>query len=133
MNIEIPDVFNYRIVYKYNVSELLDVYDTEHVINIKNYPIIMTLELLKPKEIKNIPNDETETEIDSDLEDNNEISNNLICNICKKTYKSQYTLKIHKEIHNKNRIYRYNCKLCNFKTDVKGRYIKHLTLHDLYM
>lgn len=137
MNIEIPEVFNYRIVYNYNVSDLLDVYDTEHVINIKNYPIIMTLELLKPKEINNIPNDETETELDSDGDTNivhyskklNIKSNNLICDVCNKKYASINSLKNHKLIHNINRIYRYNCKLCKFKTDVKSRYIKHSTLH----
>jgi len=41
---QLPEKYNFRIIRKYNVLNILEVYDTENVINIKNYPIIMTFE-----------------------------------------------------------------------------------------
>ncbi len=55
---QLPEVYNYRIIKKYNVLNLLDVYDTFNIINIINYPIIMTIEQEEPDIITyNIPND----------------------------------------------------------------------------
>jgi hypothetical protein len=54
---QLPEVYNYRIIRTYNVLNVLDVFDTFNIINIKNYPIIMTLEKEEPCIIiNNIPN-----------------------------------------------------------------------------
>jgi hypothetical protein len=58
---QLPEVYNYRIIRTYNVLNVLDVFDTFNIINIKNYPIIMTLEKEEPIIIiNNIPNYEND-------------------------------------------------------------------------
>ena len=44
----IPKVFNFRIICNYDVANILYVYDTANIINLPNYPIILTIELDDP-------------------------------------------------------------------------------------
>lgn len=87
---QLPEKYNYRIIRKYNVLDLLEVYDTENVINIKDYPIIMTFEKEKPDIITN---NEPINII------NPEVTNKFACDICNKLYLSKSALNAHKKKH----------------------------------
>jgi hypothetical protein len=41
----IPNIFNYRIIYKYNIYNILTISEMVNIIYINYYPIIMTLNI----------------------------------------------------------------------------------------
>ncbi len=55
-----------------------------------------------------------------------EETNDFSCPICQKTYLYRQSLKVHIKTHETNRTFKYNCCYCEFKTDHKGHFGRHI-------
>lgn len=51
------------------------------------------------------------------------------CKICGHQAKSQPCLKLHMKRHDENRVKHLKCNRCDYKTDTKGNFEKHLKVH----
>jgi uncharacterized Zn-finger protein len=57
-------------------------------------------------------------------------NDNFICTICSKKYMYRQSLQVHMKEHQDNRVFRFNCKECNFKSDHKGHFGRHTKSHE---
>lgn len=51
------------------------------------------------------------------------------CDICSKKYQYRQSLQVHMKEHQKNRVFKFHCKLCDFKSDHKAHYGRHTKSH----
>jgi KRAB domain-containing zinc finger protein len=59
-------------------------------------------------------------------------SGDFTCAICSKKYLYRQSLQVHIKEHLPNRLFRFNCELCDFKTDHKAHFGRHTKSHKSY-